>query len=131
MFANLNAKTFKIDTIVPTLQTAAVFGINEVLGSLGHYSVTSQAAMIVGGVAALVTGVARNFFDNSLARYASTAIGVLAGVGACRFFYPPLQSFDPKAALAIGGVLFVIQAAADFARRPRMARVGAVETVTT
>lgn len=121
MFANLNAKTFKIDTIVPAIQTAAILGINEALGRMGQYSVTSQAAACIGGVASLVTAITRNFFDNALARYASTSIGVLAGMGAYRFFYPTLQSFDPKAALAIGGVLFAIQAAADSARRPRMA----------
>ncbi len=128
MFANLSAKIFKIDTIVPVIQTAAVVGVNEVLGRLGQYSVSFRAAILIGGVASLVTAISRNIFDNRLALHASTVIGVVAGINASRFFYPSIQSFDPKAALVIGGSLFVIQTAVDIARRPRIAPV---ETTTT
>ncbi|WP_068466358.1 hypothetical protein [Candidatus Protochlamydia phocaeensis] len=117
----LTRNTFRIDTAIPALQTAAVIAANSAItlvGKLNQYAVSLQSAALVGGVASLVSAVAQNFFKNTILRYLSIAVGALAGYAAHRFFFPSV-SLDPRVAAATAGVLFVVRLASNHFPYPR------------
>jgi len=93
----LDLDVFKADTLITAGKTIATVALTQITGRLGGFAVSTRFAIMVSAVAGLVSSIARNIFDDSedeessvlskVAYYASIPVGVLAGVGAYRFFY--------------------------------------------
>ncbi len=116
---NITPAHFKIDTILPAIQTAAVYGTMEVLGRLGQYRVAAQTAVLIGSVASLVSSFVKNFDLHYIVDYAAIPVSVGLGVLAHRFFYPaiPTQAvLDARGAVIITAVLAAVKLAADAIR---------------
>lgn len=88
MFDNISREQFRIDTVLPAIQTATTFIGTQVLGRLGHYSFSAQTTAVVTIPATLLSSLANNFFTKTLYQYLAIPVGVAVGVLSHRFFYP-------------------------------------------
>lgn len=116
---NITRDHFRIDTILPAIQTAAVYGTVEVLGRLGQYRVTLQTAMLVGTVASVVASLVTSLFrdlQSKVIEYGAILLGVATGILVHRFFYPAIATqavLDTKGAMILTAVLAAVKLAAD------------------
>lgn len=106
---------FRIDTVLPAIQTAAVYGTMEGLGRLGQYRVATQTAVLVAAVASLISALTSSIFKDLQSRmvdYGSILLGIAAGIAAHRFFYPaiPTQAIlDTRGIATITAVLAAVK----------------------
>ena len=129
-----NADRFTINTIVPTIQTAAVAIGTYATGQFLNHSVTVQTAALISGVASIVAAVAAKFIKedtrpmHALNIVGSSALGVGAGVLAHCFIYPTL-AINAQAAGAFFLALIAVRGVADFMNSRRTPTVTATTTV--
>ena len=126
MFDNLTREQFRIDTIFPAIQTAAVLIVTQILGRLGQYSVSLQTTALVTITASLTSSLAQNIFNKAAHQYASIPFGVAVGITAHRFFYPRTSIravFDVKSVLILLAALSAVKLGADNLYRLRSENV--------
>jgi hypothetical protein len=107
---------FRVDMLIPAIQTAAAFTTAQILGYLNKHVIRNQTVVLVSGVAALVSSFASNFFKNAYCYYASLPIGIGVGIAAHSFFYPsiPINSvLDAKGVLILTIVLAAVKLISD------------------
>lgn len=85
MFDNITRDQFRIDTVIPAIQTAATIAAATVAGRMGHYSVAATTTYGVGLTASTLSAVAANFFANVLYQYLAIPVTVVASFVLHRF----------------------------------------------
>ena len=119
----MNANSFRIETIVPAIQTAVASLASEILGYLNQHKVGSlQSVVLISGAASLISSLANNIFQNVYIRYLAIPASVGLGVAAHRFFYPATSLnnvLDARGAIVLTLVLIAVRLAADNAHRLR------------
>ena len=114
---------FRVDTVLPAIQTAASIFAAQILGRLGHYSVSSQTIALVAIVASVVSSLAQNIFEKAAYQYASIPVGVAVGVVAQRFFYPATPVLDFKGILLLVSILSSVKLISENLYRLRKEKV--------
>ena len=124
MFENITREQFRIDTVLPAAQTlTAVLGA-QLLGRLGHYSVSAQSTFLLSVTASLVSSLANNFFTNKIYQYLALVASIGAGLAAHRIMYPAngLNALaNAKEIAIIAGFLVTVKLIADNLHRIRSA----------
>lgn len=116
MFNRLTRDSFNVDLLIPAIQTAATFVAAQILGRMGHYTMSNQTAVLISGVASVTASFASNFFNKASLYYAALPVGIGAGVVAHTFFYPTVainQVINVKGFVAIAAVLASVKLVVD------------------
>jgi hypothetical protein len=116
MFNHATRDSFRIDLLIPTIQTTTAFITTEILGRLGHYTLKSQTTILVASVASIVSSFVSNFFKKPYLYYAALPFGIGAGLATHTFFYPSTSItlvLDAKGILILIGVLAAVKFIAD------------------
>lgn len=112
----ITREQFKIDTIVPAVQTAASFLATQVLGRLGHYTVSAHSAVLLSLGSSLLASLANNFFENKIYQYLAIPVTVAGTIVANHFLFAgkELASITNAKTFAILTVaLLAVKIAAD------------------
>lgn len=131
MFDKITREQFRIDTVLPAIQTSATFLSAQILGRLGHYSVSPQTTVLLSLTASLVSSLADNFFAKAIYRYLAIPVGVGAGIVAQRLFYPNHQlnaAAHVKEILIISAIIIAVKLIADNMHRIGLAKNKVEET---
>ena len=107
---------FRIDTLIPAIQTASAIVATQVLGRLGYYAIRSQTVAVLTGAAAVTAAIAHNIFSNAYAYYAALPVGLGVGIAAHKFFYSDVAVralLNPKGVLILLAVIAAVRVIAD------------------